>query len=146
MHLLDVKPSKIIASNLKIVNLHECHETDHGCLNPNKFDPKMAGLSRAHPDAIEVKTIPDFQHESHNFDIGRGVEMTVNLESEDSIFEKIIFPSLVLVVILAVLWGVFNAKICADNSVEERARHLKAVQEVLKLREMDVKNEFKKKR
>ena len=102
----------------------------------------MAGLSRAHPDAIEVKTTPDFQHESHNFDIGRGVEMTVNLESEDSIFEKIIFPSLVLVVILAVLWGVFYAKICADNSVEERARHLKAVQEVLKLREMDVKNEL----
>ena len=128
MHLLTKSSSSdIVPVNVKV---HDCHGNNTvTCSDPAYFERIINPFGSKHKET-------PYQAQPET-----GPEKVNNIASDkwttndsETVLERIIFPSFFLIVVIAILWAVFYAKICADNSQEIRERHLKAVQEVLKFR------------
>ena len=124
MHLL-TKPSS--SDNVPVnVKVHDCHSNSTvDCTDPAYFERVINPFGNKHTKTYQTQPGPEM--------VNKIEDMWTTNDSE-TVLERIIFPSFFLIVVVAILWAIFYAKICADNSQEIRERHLKAVQEVLKLR------------
>ena len=131
MHLLS-KTSNSVPVNVKV---HNCHgnSTVGDCSDPAYFERVINPFGSKHSKVNQ--DLPEIEME---------VDTWTTNDSE-TVLERIVFPCFLLVVIIAVLWAIFYAKICADNSQEIRERHLKAVQEVLEFSDVEVQAKNTKK-